>query len=461
MPDSTTVSPTPEPRRWRRTLTAAGLALASLFATGACDLAGASNTAPTPQKGGTLYIDIARGLDSLDPQGTYDATSMNVLRLTTRTLTTYKASPDGANEVVPDLATDTGRPSDGNLTWKFTLKPNVKWQDGEAVTCSQVKYGIERSYSSLIDGGVPYPHDYLKDNAKPYQGPYLDGDNDGKGLESIECLDERNIVFHLSKPVGDFGYALALSTFAPVIPEKDTKEKYGQGPFSNGPYRIVSHDDTQLVMERNNYWTEQNDQVRKAYPDRIVFSFQPDDHGIVTNQLIEDQGNARNMVMLDADVNANFLQQVVNDTDLSARTISGPTGDVRYMAINTTTIKNLACRQALEYAFDRRKWRAIAGGAITGDYATSMIPPGVAGHKNFDLYNSISNPEGDPDKAIALMTAQQQAGHPCKTFDPAGLRRHHRPPPGGGHRGRGVPVGRHPGHPGAVGPQQLLQHRDR
>ncbi len=414
-----------------RRLLAIGVALAGVIAVGGCDLAGAANTPPEPKRGGTLYINVGNGIDSLDPQRTYSATGANILRLVTRTLTTYRSVPGAASEIVPDLATDTGRPSENNTVWKFTLKPNVKWQGGELVTCEQVKYGIERRYATTYaftntDGlrvfpftqGPSYalPGDrggYLVDNDKPYLGPYLANDNDGNGLESIVCLDERNIEFHLSRPVGDFGYALAMAVFAPVPPERDTKEHYEDAPYSNGPYKIVSRDDKQMVLERNNFWTATNDQVRKAYPDKIVFTFVADDGGVLTNEIIEDQGTARNTISLDSNVAPNFLQQVINDADLSARTVTGSVGDVRYLAINTRRISNLACRQALIYAFDKRKWRAVAGGSALGDYATTFIPPGVHGYKNFDLFQATANPEGQPDKAAAIMDQQQRAGHPC------------------------------------------------
>jgi len=401
------------PAGFRRTF-AAGVALISLFAVSACSLADASNTPPSPKKGGTLFVNLQNGIGQLDPQRTYNATDMNVLELTTRTLTTYRTTAGHESEIVPDLATDTGRPSDNNTTWKFTLKPGMKWEGGEPVVCSQVKYGIERYYSTLMDGTVPYPRTYLVDNATPYQGPWVGDNNGGKGLESIQCTDEHTIVFHLQRPVGDFGYTVALSTFAPVLPEKDTHLDYEKHPYSNGPYKL-SGDLTKdgLTLVRNGFWTEQNDQIRKAYPDKIVFDFKTDDAGIITNQLIEDQGDARNMVMLDGNVASNFLQQVVNDSDLVKHAITGPTGSIRYFAINTKVIPNIACRQALIYAFDRRKFRTVGGGSVSGDYATTIIPPGVQGHKNFDLFDSLANPEGDPDKAISIMNDQAAAKKPC------------------------------------------------
>lgn len=80
----------------------------------------------------------------------------------------------GRRALVPDLATDTGRPSANNTIWEFTLQGGVKWADGSTVTCDDLKYGIERRYAKTIAdaGGLPYPTRYLADNAPPYSGPY-------------------------------------------------------------------------------------------------------------------------------------------------------------------------------------------------------------------------------------------------------------------------------------------------
>jgi peptide/nickel transport system substrate-binding protein len=399
-------------------LLAAGLALVGASTSlAACSLADAANTAPQPKRGGTLFVNMGSGIDKLDPQRTYNASDMNVLRLTTRTLTTYTATPGSSTgDILPDLATDTGRPSDNNTVWSFTIKPGVKWEGGEPVICSQIKYGIERNFSSILEAPVPYPMDYLAQNAKPYEGPYVGDNNGGKGLESVQCLDEHNIVFHLSKPRGDFNYTVAMATFAPVLPEKDTHLDYAKHPYANGPYKLQGDlTDKGVTLVRNGFWTEQNDQVRKAYPDKIVIDFRPDENGVVTNQVIDDQGDARSTVMLDANVKENFLQQVVNDSDLVKRIVTGPSGAVRWLGINTQVVTNPACRQALIYAFDKRKYRSAAGGSIIGAYATTMIPPGLRGHRNFDLFDTLSNPEGQPEKAAALIKAQAAAKTPCPT----------------------------------------------
>jgi len=415
-PSSTLVSP---PRRWLRRLIAVGAALAAVGSATACDLAGAASAPETPKTGGTLTVITQADFDVLDPQRSYAAVEANFLRLTSRTLTTYKSEAGaGASEVVGDLATDAGRPSDNNTVWRFNLKNGVRWEDGSPVTCSQVRYGIQRRFSKdvIMAGGAPYPLTYLQDNSPdPYLGPWVAGDNNGKGLESIKCLDEKRIEFHLKQPVGDFGYAVAMSTFAPVPPEKDTKEAYARYPFSNGPYKIEpgSHTDKQLVLVRNPFWDPKTDQVRKAYPDRIVFQFREDTFGAVTNEMIEDQGDARNTIMLDVNVAPNFLQQVVNDPELLDRAVTGTTGAVRYFAINTKRVTNPACREALIHSFNKRKFRAVFGGSALGDYATTMIPPQLKAHKKFDVFDSVTHPEGDPDRAFQIIEEQAKTRTPC------------------------------------------------
>ena len=395
------------PRAFRqaplRLLTAAAAVL-SLGTMAACDSA-ASSDANNPAKGGILRVFTADLPTHLDPQKISLATDSDISRLITRTLTTTKAEPGAASsEIVPDLATDTGRPSDGNKTWEFKLKDGVKWQDGAAINCSQLKYGAERNFSELMSDGLPYARIYLEQTPANYAGPFLNGNNNGNGLESVECVDARTIRYHLKQAVGDFGYAVALTIFAPVRPEKDgqNKDDYDLHPFATGPYKIGERTKDRMTLVRNDSWDPATDNVRKAYPDQIVV-IPRNDSAEQTNRMIADQGEERNGVMLDQDVAPNFLQQVVNDPDLAARTASGPTGGVRYFAINTQRISNLACRQALSYAFDKRKFRTAMGGSIMGDVATSMIPPSLASHKDFDVYGNKTRPDGDIDKAAELL----------------------------------------------------------
>ncbi|MBB5869246.1 peptide/nickel transport system substrate-binding protein [Allocatelliglobosispora scoriae] len=401
----------------RRTRRFAGAATALLFLVAACDSAAATDQAKPASQGGTLRVVVANLPDHLDPQKITAATDANISRLLTRSLTTFKSEPGSASsELVPDLATDVGRPSQGNRVWEFKLRDNVKWQDGTAINCSQLKYGVERNFIKDGDfGSLRYALKYLENPGGSYQGPLFGTNNEGAGLASVECLDARTIQYRLKQPVGDFGYVVALSEFSPVPQAQDglDRAKYDLAPFSNGPYKVAPRTgNKQLTLVRNEFWSRDSDTVRKAFPDKVVIDANPD-VAAVTNAIIADQGEDASTVMLDNDVAPNFVQQVVNDPDLSARTAGGLAGSVRYFAINTKTVPDLICRQALVYAFNKRRWRTAVGGAIMGELATTMIPPSLAAHKEFDLYNTAANPDGDPTKASELLDQAEKSGKTC------------------------------------------------
>ncbi|WP_190248729.1 ABC transporter substrate-binding protein [Dactylosporangium sucinum] len=386
----------------------------TLLATAGCSDADAKNQPQPPRTGGTLHVIVSAKPAHLDPQRIATATEANVSRLTTRTLTTFKSEPGAASsEIVGDLATDAGRPSEGNRVWDFQLKDDVRWEDGTPITCADVKHGVERSFSSLFSVAQPYAKTYLA-GTDAYTGPFVGGNNGGKGLASVECVDQRNIKFRLSQSVGDFGYTVAMSVFAPVPAKQDTKDQYDKRPFSNGPYKLQEATDQQLVYVRNSYWDRKTDSVRKAYPDKIVIEANGD-LATVTSNLIQNEGDFADAIDLDKNVAPNFVQQVVNDPALSARAVQGSYGGIRYLAINSKRIPNLDCRRALVYAFNKRKFRAAAGGSVFGDYANTMIAPQLKAHKAFDLYDSTNNVEGKPDVAIKLMDDQRNAGKACPT----------------------------------------------
>jgi peptide/nickel transport system substrate-binding protein len=409
------------PRRarstWRRRATAAALTAALVATTAACHSSSGSSAA-APNKGGTLYVYMTtHPIANLDPQGISWAGDGNVSRLINRTLTT--TTPDGV--IVPDLATDTGRPNADNTVWDFTLKSGLKWQDGKAVTCADVKYGVERRWLPQIDayGGLSYQMTYLVDNKTPFKGP-----TKNSSLDSIKCLDNNNVEFTLQQPAGDFGYTVSISTFAPVEVGSDSGNRsgYNWNPASNGPYKVDPNNTDKpvpdadgtpylpkLTLIRNDFWSRNTDPVRKAYPDKIVF-LAGTDNAQITNDLINSSGQYANSISLDQDVAPNFVQQVINDPLLSKRVLQGETTGVRYMAINTLRIPNVQCRKALEYGFDKRAWRFVIGGITAGTLATSMIPPRLPAHEDFDLYETKTLPDGDVEKSAKMIVDNK-----CKT----------------------------------------------
>lgn len=218
-------------RRTRRVTAALTVSLIVTAGAAACgpedNDAKAGGADAEPRKGGTLTVLNSDPQQDFDPARLYTSGGGNVPSLVFRTLTTRNRE-DGAKgaEVVPDLATDTGRPNKDATVWTYTLKEGLAYEDGTKITSADIKYGIERSFAAELSGGAPYLRDWLVGGAD-YQGPYKDK---GKGLDSIETPDERTIVFHLNKPEGEFPYLATQTQFTPVPKAADKGTKYEEHP---------------------------------------------------------------------------------------------------------------------------------------------------------------------------------------------------------------------------------------
>ncbi|MET7489026.1 ABC transporter substrate-binding protein [Streptomyces sp. NPDC005538] len=361
----------------------------------------------TPHKGGTLTVLNSQPQEDFDPARLYTSGGGNVPSLVFRTLTTRNRENGAAGaKVVPDLATDTGRPSENATVWTYTLKKGLKYEDGTAITSADIKYGIERSFAAELSGGAPYLRDWLV-GAADYQGPY----KDKKGLSAIETPDSRTIVFHLNKPEGEFPYLATQTQFTPVPKAKDTGTKYEQHPISSGPYKVVSNqnDGETLVLERNKYWSAATDAERKAYPDKIDVKSGLDS-SVINQRLSSSQGADAAAVTTDTNLGPAELAKVTGDKELAARVGTGHFGYTNYIAFNPTVapFNNVKVRQAISYAIDRSSVVNAAGGSSLAEAATTFLPNQKSfGYDPYDLF-----PAGASGNAAKAKELLKEAGYP-------------------------------------------------
>ncbi|MET8781596.1 MULTISPECIES: ABC transporter substrate-binding protein [unclassified Streptomyces] len=392
-----------------RRLAAASVGLVVAAGAAACgpkdnDAKGAGGDS-TPHKGGTLTVLNSVPQEDFDPARLYTSGGGNVPSLVFRTLTTRNRANGAAGaKVVPDLATDTGRPSENATVWTYTLKKGLKYEDGTPITSADIKYGIERSFAPELSGGAPYLRDWLA-GAADYQGPY----KDKKGLTAIETPDDSTIVFHLNKPEGEFPYLATQTQFTPVPKAKDTGTKYEEHPVSSGPYKVVENqnDGERLVLERNTHWSE--DDQRKAYPDKIDVRSGLDS-SVINQRLSASQGTDSAAVTTDTNLGPAELAKVTGDKELASRVGTGHFGYTNYIAFNPTVkpFDNAKVRQAVSYAIDRSSVVNAAGGSALAEPATTFLPNQKSfGYTPYDLFPAGRT--GDAAKARELL---KEAGYP-------------------------------------------------
>jgi peptide/nickel transport system substrate-binding protein len=344
---------------------------------------------------GTLTIYSTAEELSFDP-----ATSQNLaittLGLLARRLTAWKTSADAPTELIPDLATDTGTPSDDGKTWTFTLQEGLLFEDGTPITAATVKYGLERSFADELTGGLTY-HKVLLEGGSDYKGPFSD-----EHLDSIEAPDDTTLVFHLNRPYGDFGWIASTPAFAPVPEDSGEPESYATAPVASGPYRLESYSPgANAVLARNDNWDASTDQARTGGPDQITYQLAQDD-SVVAQSIIADRDDAKNS-FLSTFVPTAQLVQAQKDANVGDRLVTSGPGALEYLALNTAsdTLKDVKVRQAIQYAVDKEAYRTAKGGEISGDYATTLITPGIQGREEYSLYSD--EPTGDTDKATSLL----------------------------------------------------------
>jgi len=364
---------------------AASALLMSLAACGGGSSSGGGNDTAAGTKGGTIYYLTKRPTEHLDPTRTYigrDIVDLN--RTVYRSWVNYPVTTDDKKAAVPvpDLATDTGTANKTNTQWSFTLKDGVTWEDGKPITCEDFKYGVSRNFATNLDGGPKYAVDYLdipknKDGTSTYQGPFK---KTGQAAfdKAVSCKGN-TITYKFNKPFPDFPLAIAsLLIFNPFRADKDQGEKSNFAIFSNGPYKLQGKWNTTTggTLVRNTKWDAKTDTIRKALPDKIVFT-QGLTNEVINQRLISDSGNDQTAIT-DRAVPPAFYSQIQGAVKSRSTLTDSPY--VFYLVPNFNRMKNLKVRQALLAATNAAGQITAEGGSKAAKPAKTLINPTLVGY---------------------------------------------------------------------------------
>ena len=340
----------------------------ALLAAGCSGSGGASTSAASSLAGGApataggmLYYLTNQGAEHLDPQRTSTARDIaNETRMVYRTLTSYPvATGKAGTKLVADLATDTGTASGGGKSWRFTLKDGVKWQDGSDITCADIKYGVSRTFATdVITGGPSYALQFLDIPKDPkggslYKGPYA-RDTAGQALfdKAVTC-EGTTVTFNLSKPIADFNQVLSRPALAPYKASLDKGDKSNFAVFSSGPYKLEGTwvQGSGGTFIRNANWNPSTDTIRRALPDKIVFTEGLSDV-VIAQRLISDQLNDK-FAVTDRSIPPALRPNVKVNAAMNSRSENVQTPVVDYLVPNFTKMTNPLVRQALAMSTTR------------------------------------------------------------------------------------------------------------
>jgi len=379
---------TPGSSSRRRIVATAGVAATALVLAACGGGDGDSGDSGGGSSGGALTIGTTDKVTTLDPAGSYDNGSFAVMN---QVFPFLMNTPLGSPDVEPDIAESAEFTSPTQYT--VTLKPDLKWANGNDLTSSDVKFTFDRQLAIADENG---PSSLLYN------------------LDSVETPDDTTVVFNL-KSENDQVFPQILSSPAGPIVDEDVfspteltpDQEIVDGNAFHGQYVITSYDLNNLVSY-------------KAYPDY---------QGILgeakTDQVnVKYYADSSNLKLDIQEGNIDVAFRSLSATDIEdlrgndqVKVVDGPGGEIRYITFNFNTqpygattpeadpAKALAVRQAVANLIDRQE---LADQVYKGTYTPlySFVPEGLTGATT-PLKEKYGDGSGGPDadKAAQVLEA--------------------------------------------------------
>ncbi|MCX2710816.1 ABC transporter substrate-binding protein [Mycolicibacterium sp. J2] len=379
--------------RLRRGATTVFAVALTAFGVAACG--GESSDGAGGGGGGDINISMTSFPDYIDPQLSYTVEGWEVMYNVYTPLLTYKHQKgEAGTAVVPGLAKAMPEVSPDGLTYKLTLRPNMKYSDGTPIKASDFTYAIKRLFKANSGGSVFYEPivgatDFAEGKADTISGIKTD---DGTG----------DITITLTAPNGTFENVLGLPFAAPVPPTTPLdKDATNNPPASSGPFMITKVEAPQtLTMERNpNFKTVKDagaSEVADAHVDKITVTQNKSNSAQVTGveqntiDLMVDPPDADRLTEVKTKYGDRFrLEQSINTYYFWMNTQKAPFNDLRV-------------RQAVNYAVDPEALNRVFGGRMHP--TQQILPPGMPGYQEYKLY-----PGPDMNKAKQLIAEANPA----------------------------------------------------
>ena len=372
-------------------LTSLALVVALAVAIAGCgsDDDGGGGGGTEGKTGGEITVmDVAGGVDSLDPGYWYYQTDYTELGQTTQRQL-YGWKPEDT-QPSPDLATGEPELSDGGKTITIKIQTGIKYSpplQDRTVKSADIKYALERCFLPQVGNG--YAGSYYTSITGVQE--FKDGKADE--ISGITTPDDTTLVIKTDEPSGVLttGNALALPCTTPI--PKDYAQKYDKGKQSEygehqvftGPYMIQGADSgtvprsgyspgKSLVLVRNPSWDKSKD-WRPAYFNKITVDG-GNEVSVASRQILSGQS------MMSGDFAApptSILKEGVSSR--KDQFSIEPSQGIRYVAINSTIkpLDDVNVRRALIAVTDREALRLTRGGETLGPLATHFIAPEMPG----------------------------------------------------------------------------------
>ncbi len=133
---------------------------------------------------------------------------------------------------------------EGGQSYVFTLRDDVRFHDGQAVTAADVRASFERVLAPATASERPWSLLDLEGAEEFHRGA-------ASSVRGIEVLDDRRIRLRLSRPSALFLPFLAMEAASIVPSSAGSDGRFGTAPVGCGPFRLTAwRHDIEVRLER-------------------------------------------------------------------------------------------------------------------------------------------------------------------------------------------------------------------
>ena len=348
------------------------------------DLWAAAEATPAAHRGGTLHLAAETESPSLDPALAESGDrSVALLSVVANGLVGHRRAGGAAGAaLVADLARALPDRSDGGLTYRFQLRPGLRYGNGAPVRARDVQASIERLHRMEAEALGIFPLGLRGEGACGPRGCDLSA-----GITTDDATG--SVTFHLQRPNPDFLVNLAVPAYAVLPAGSPPRDLTGPALVGTGPYRIASVSSQGVTLERNprfRVWS--NDAQPDGFADRIVWKRADDPAADVRMDPTREE-----------------LARLAVEAPIRVR--KHPISYLVHAWLNTTVapFDRLDARRAVAAAVDRSEFLASGSGALANRVTCQLLSPGFPGH-----HPSCMTVAPDLDRARRLVKRSGTAG---------------------------------------------------
>jgi peptide/nickel transport system substrate-binding protein len=339
--------------------------------------AGCGGSSSGGDSGGTMKATFSAFPDYLDPALSHTAEGWTATWSTYIPLLTYPhESGKAGSEVIPGLAKELPKITNGGKTYTLFLRKGLTYSDGTPVRASDFEYSLERVYK-LNSSGTYYYSAIVgaEEFAKTKQG----------GISGITADDKSGeIKIELTGPRGTFSNELGLPFVALVPKGTPIEDLSNDPPPATGPYEIVdSKPGRSWEYARNPEWAKANGELMPEIPDGHMDRIAIDVLSNATAQ-VEDVERGQYAWMGNPPP-ADLYARVKNEFEGTQFRVES-TESTYFFWMNTQQepFDDPRVRQAVNHAINSEALERIYAGQLVG--GQQVLPPGMPGYDELELY---------------------------------------------------------------------------